>query len=103
MHKGGGGGGGGGGWEAGGGPHHPFGLFGVSMSPRSVSHRPRQDWRSLRDVSPTQGRISDLYLPSSALHGPHCLSRGFTWSAKFALEKQTRKLSLVLQQCMDSV
>ena len=31
------------------------GLFGVAMSPRSVSHRPRQDWRALRDVSPTQG------------------------------------------------
>ena len=48
-------GGGGGGWEAGGRLHHPIGLFGVAMSPRSGSHRPRQDWRSLRDVSPTQG------------------------------------------------
>ena len=46
--------GGGGGWEAGGGLHHPIGLFGVAMSPRSVSHRLRQDWRALRDVSPTQ-------------------------------------------------
>ena len=46
--------GGGGGWEAGGGSHHPIGPFGVAMSPRSVSHRPRQDWRALRDVSPTQ-------------------------------------------------
>ena len=45
--------GGGGRWEAGGGLHHPIGLFGVAMSPRSVSHRPRQDWRALRDVSPT--------------------------------------------------
>ena len=44
-----------GGWEAGSGLHHPIGLFGVAMSPRSVSHRPRQDWRALRDVSPTQG------------------------------------------------
>ena len=44
-----------GGWEAGGGLHHPIGLFRVAMSPRSVSHRPRQDWRALRDVSPTQG------------------------------------------------
>ena len=52
---GGGGVGGGGGWEAGGGLHHPTGLFGVAMSPRSASHRPRQDWRALRDVSPTQG------------------------------------------------
>ena len=34
---------GGGGWEAGGGLHHPIGLFGVAMSPRSVSRRPRQD------------------------------------------------------------
>ena len=25
------------------------------MSLRSASHRPRQDWRALRDVSPTQG------------------------------------------------
>ena len=47
--------GGGGGWEAGGGLHRPTGLFGVAMSPRSASHRPRQDWRALRDVSPTQG------------------------------------------------
>ena len=33
----------------------PIGLFGVAMSLRSASHRPRQDWRALRDVSPTQG------------------------------------------------
>ena len=33
----------------------PIKLFGIAMSPRSVSHRPRQDWRALRDVSPTQG------------------------------------------------
>ena len=33
----------------------PTGLFGVAMSPRSASHRPRQDWRALRGVSPTQG------------------------------------------------
>ena len=46
--------GGGGRWEAGGGLHRPTGLFGVAMSPRSVSHRPRHDWRALRDVSPTQ-------------------------------------------------
>ena len=69
------------------------------MSPRSASHRPRQDWRALRDVSLTQRLISDSYLPSSALHGSHCLS----WLAKSTLEKQTRQLSLVLQQCMDSV
>ena len=31
------------------------GLFGVAMSPRSASHRPRHDWRALRDISPTQG------------------------------------------------
>ena len=47
--------GGGGGWEAGGGLNRPTGLFGVAMSPRSASHRPRHDWRALRDVSPTQG------------------------------------------------
>ena len=37
---GGGWGGGGGGWEARGRLHHPTGLFGVAMSPRSASHRP---------------------------------------------------------------
>ena len=47
--------GGGGGWETRGGLYLSIGLFGVAMSPRSVSHRPRQDWRALRDVSPTQG------------------------------------------------
>ena len=46
---------GGGGWEAGGGPHRPTGPFGVAMSRRSAIHRPRHDWRALRDVSPTQG------------------------------------------------
>ena len=45
----------GGGWEAGGGLHCPTGLFAVAMSPRSATHRPRQDWRALRDVSQTQG------------------------------------------------
>ena len=47
--------GGRGGWEARGRPYLPIGLFGVAMSPRSASHMPRQDWRALRDVSPTQG------------------------------------------------
>ena len=28
-----------GGWEAGGELHHPIGLFGVAMSPRSASYR----------------------------------------------------------------
>ena len=42
-------------WEAGGALYLPIGLFGVAMSPGSVSHRPREDWRALRDVSPTQG------------------------------------------------
>ena len=46
---------GGGEWEARGGLNLPIGLFGVAMSPRSASHRSRQDWRALRDVSPTQG------------------------------------------------
>ena len=46
--------GGGGGWEVGGRVNLPIGLFGVAMSPRSASHRPRQDWRTLRDVSPIQ-------------------------------------------------
>ena len=35
--------------------NRPTGLFGVAMSPRSASHRPRHNWRALRDVSPTQG------------------------------------------------
>ena len=42
-------------WEAGGRLNLSTGLFGVAMSPRSASHRPRQDRRALRDVSPTQG------------------------------------------------
>ena len=45
----------GGRWKTGGGLYLPIALFGVAMSPRSASHRPRQDWRALRDVSPTQG------------------------------------------------
>ena len=44
--------GGGAGWEAEGGLYLPIG---VPLSPRSASHRPRQNWRALRDVSPTQG------------------------------------------------
>ena len=72
------------------------------MSPRSASHRPRHDWRALRDVSPTQGWISDPHLPSSAPHGSHCLSRDFTQSAKPALEKQTSQVSPAMHQCMDS-
>ena len=44
-----------GGWETGGRLYLPIGPFGVAMSPRSASHRARQDWRALRDVSPTQG------------------------------------------------
>ena len=95
--------GGGGGWEAGGGLYLPIGLFEVAMSPRSASHRPRQDWRALRDISPTQGRIPDPYLPSSALHESHCLSCDFDWLAKPALEKQTNQLSPLVQQCTGSV
>ena len=93
----------GGGWEVGGGLHHPTGLFGVAMNPRSASHRPRHDWRALSDVSPTRGWISDPHLPSSALHGSHCLSRDFTRSAKPTPEKHTSQLSLVMQQCTSSV
>ena len=44
-----------GGWEAGGRLYPSIGLFGVAMSPRSASHRPKQDWRALRDVLPTRG------------------------------------------------
>ena len=32
----------GGGWAAGGGLYIPIGLFGMSVSPRRVSHMPRQ-------------------------------------------------------------
>ena len=46
---------GGGRWEARGRLYLPIGLFGVAMSPRSASHRPRLAWRALRDISPTQG------------------------------------------------
>ena len=53
--EGGGGVGGGDGWEAGGRLHCPIGLFGVAISPRRASSRPRHDWRALRDVLPTQG------------------------------------------------
>ena len=38
---GGGGVGGGGRWEAGGGLNHLLGPFGLAMSPRSASHRPK--------------------------------------------------------------
>ena len=47
MGEGWGGVGGGGWWEVGGGLYLPIG---VAMSPRSASHRPRQNWRALRDV-----------------------------------------------------
>ena len=30
------------------------------MSTRSLSHRPRQDWRALRDVSPTRVNIKTV-------------------------------------------
>ena len=74
--------GGGGGWEAGGRLYLSTGLFGVAMSPRSASHKPRQDWRALSVMSPTRGLISDPYLPSSVLYGSHCTSCNFTWLAK---------------------
>ena len=93
----------GGGWDAGDGLNFPIGLFGVAMSLRSASHRPRQDWRALRDVSPMQGSISDPCLPSSALHGSQCLSHDFKWSAKPGLEKQISQLSSLMQQCTGSV
>ena len=44
--------GGGGRWTRGG-LYLPIGLFGVAMSPRNTSHRPRQAWRA-RDISLTQ-------------------------------------------------
>ena len=42
-----------------------------------------------RHLTTTPRSISDPCLPSSALHGPYCLSLDFTWSAKLVLEKQT--------------
>ena len=57
----------------------------------------------LRDVTLTLGPVSDPYLPSSALHGPHRLSCDFKQSEKPALEKQTSQLSLVMPLCMSSV
>ena len=56
--------------------------------------KPRGSKRHLTNA----GGISDLYLPSSTLQGPHCLSHDFTWLANPALEKQTSQLSLVMQQ-----
>ena len=35
--------GGGGGWKAGGRLSHPLGLFKLTMSPRSASHRPKHE------------------------------------------------------------
>ena len=61
---------GGGGVGGGGGLSLPIGLFGVAMSPRSVCHRPRQDWRALRDVSTNTGVNIRPISPISALHGP---------------------------------
>ena len=90
-------------WEVRGGLYLPTQLFGVSMSPRSGSHRPRQYCRAVKDISLTQGWIPDPYFIYSALPGPHCLSHNFTWSAKPALEKQTSQLGPLIQQCMGSV
>ena len=73
--------GGGGGWSAGGGLYILLGLFRVAMSPRNAS--------DLRDILLTLRLVSDPYLPSSVLHGLHCLSYDFTWLAKLALENQT--------------
>ena len=85
-----------GGWTAKGRLYHPLGLFRLAMSPRSASHRPKNALDGLRDVSLPLGSISDPCLPCSALHGFYCLSHGFTWSAKLALEKQTSQPSLVM-------
>ena len=90
-------------WEAGGGLNLTIGLFGVAMSPRSASHRPRQDWRALRDVSPTQVNIRPIPPIYSAIHGSYCLSHDYTWSTKPGLEKQTSQLSPLMQQCTGSV
>ena len=50
----------GGGWEARSRLYLPIGLFGASTSPRNASHRPRQDWRALRDVSLTGVNIKPI-------------------------------------------
>ena len=45
--------GGGDSWESG--LYLPVGPFGVAMSPRTASYKPRQAWGALRDAPLTQG------------------------------------------------
>ena len=42
------------------------------MSPKSAIVIGQASLEGLRDILLTQKGISDPYLPSSALHGPHC-------------------------------
>ena len=53
---------GGGEWEAGGRLYFTIGLFGVAMSPRSASHRPRQDCMKglKRHLTNTGGNIRPI-------------------------------------------
>ena len=73
------------------------------MSPRSASHRPKHAYDGLKDISLPLESISDPCLPCSALHSSYCLSHDFTWLEKFALEKQTSQLSLVMPLYIGSV
>ena len=80
----------------------PTGPFGGSIVQEVLvvsSDMPRGPKRCLTNT----GWLSDPYLPSGALHGPHCPSCDFTCSAKPALEKQTSQLGLSMQQCTGSI
>ena len=62
-------------------------LFRVAMSPRSISYKSKQAYaEGLTDVSLALGSIS----------APCLLLGAFTGSAKFAVEKQTNQLWLVM-------
>ena len=74
----------------------------LAMSPRTTSHRCRQAWRPKRHLANTGVNVRPIP-PIQCLHGPHCLDRDFTWSAKSAPDKQTSQLSPSIQQCMGSV
>ena len=65
-----------------------LGLFRIAMSQRSASYKPRQAYREPRRCLTSTGVNFRLIPPIySALHGYHYFNRGFTWSAKLAVEK----------------
>ena len=53
------------------------GTFQSSYEPKKHQLYAQTSLESLRDVLLTLGSISDPYLPSSALHEPHCLDHDF--------------------------